>query len=101
MSTKHVIKTSGKLDKKIIYRIEKDFSINNISNVKKELDELVNKNKSFHLELSNLENFDLSSIQLLQSIKNKLSNDFSYTLKLKEEIKTIIKHSGFENLLNK
>ena len=101
MSTKHVIKTSGRSDKKTIYKIEKDFSINNITHIKKELDEIVNKNKSFHLELNNLDNFDLSSIQLLQSIKNKLLNDFSYSIHVKEEIKTIIKHSGFENLLNK
>jgi DNA-binding transcriptional regulator GbsR (MarR family) len=101
MGIKHVIKTSGRSDKKTIFKIEKDFSINNITHVKKELDEIVNKNKSFHLELTNLENFDLSSIQLLQSIKNKLLNDFSYTIHVKEEIKTIIKHSGFENLLNK
>jgi len=101
MSTKHVIKTSGKSDKKPIYRIEKDFSINNITHIKKELDEIVEKNKSFHLELSNLDNFDLSAIQLLISIKNKLADNFSYSIKVKEEIKTIIKHSGFENLLNK
>ncbi len=101
MSTKHVIKTSGKSDKKPIYRIEKDFSINNISHVKKELDEIVAKNKSFHLELNHLDNFDFSSIQLLQSIKNKFSGDFSYSIVVKEEIKTIIKHSGFEYLLNK
>jgi DNA-binding transcriptional regulator GbsR (MarR family) len=101
MSAKHVIKISGKSDKKPIYRIEKDFSINNITHIKKELDEIVDKNKSFHLELTNLDNFDLSAIQLLLAIKNKLANDFSYSIKVKEEIKTIIKHSGFENLLNK
>jgi hypothetical protein len=101
MSTKYITKTSGKSDKKTIYRIEKDFSINNIAHVKKELDDIVGKNKSFHLELNHLDSFDLSSIQLLQSIKNKLSGDFSYSIQVKEEIKTIIKHSGFENLLNK
>jgi MFS superfamily sulfate permease-like transporter len=101
MSTKHVIKISGKSDKKPIYRIEKDFSINNITHIKKELDEIVEKNKSFHLELNNLDNFDLSAIQLLISIKNKLADNFSYSIQVKEEIKTIIKHSGFENLLNK
>jgi len=101
MSAKHVVKTSTKSDKKPVYRIEKDFSINNIAQIKKELDELVDKNKSFHLELVNLENFDLSSLQLLHSIKNRMGNDFSYSVQVKEEIKTIIKHSGFENLLNK
>ncbi len=101
MSNKLVIKTSGKSDKKAIYRIEKDFSINNIASVKKELDEIVEKSKSFHLELNHLENFDLSSIQLLHSIKNHFSQEFSYSIHVKEEIKTIIKHSGFENYLNK
>ena len=100
MSAKLITKVSGKSDKNAVYRIEKDFSIINIELIKKELGEIVSNNKNLKLELKNLENFDLSSIQLLHSLKNKLNESFSYTIEVKDEIKTIIKHSGFEYLLN-
>jgi len=100
MSAKLITKVSGKSDKNAVYRIEKDFSIINVELIKKELGEIVSNNKNLKLELKNLENFDLSSIQLLHSLKNKLNESFSYTIEVKDEIKTIIKHSGFEYLLN-
>ncbi len=101
MSNKIIIKSSGKSDKIAVFKIEKDFSVYNIEQVKKELDEIIEKNPSFRLEMKNMDNFDLSSIQLLHSLKNKLGDEFSYTIEVKEEIKTIIKHAGFEYLLNK
>jgi MFS superfamily sulfate permease-like transporter len=101
MSNKVIVKTSGKSDKIAVFKIEKDFSIYNIEQVKKELDEIIEKNPSFKLEMKNMDNFDLSSIQLLHSLKNKLGDEFNYSIEVKEEIKTIIKHSGFEYLLNK
>lgn len=101
MNNKHITKTSGKSDKKPVFMIEKDFSINNIEKIKKEFDDIIEKNASFHLELKNMDNFDLSSIQLLSSIKKKMAENFTYTINAKEDIVTILKHSGFENLLNK
>ena len=100
MSTKLITKVSGKSDKKAIFRIEKDFSIINIEQIKQELNDIIEKNTSFHLELKNLDNFDLSSIQLLHAVKEKMKSEFTYSIELKDEIKTIIKHSGFEYLLN-
>ncbi len=101
MSNKIIVKTSGKSDKLATFKIEKDFSIYNIEQVKNELDDIIEKYPSFHLNLKNMDNFDLSSIQLLHSLKNKLGDEFNYTIDVKDEIKTIIKHSGFEYLLNK
>lgn len=101
MNSKFITKISGKSDKKSIFMIEKDFSIINIEKVKKELDEIIEKHPNFHLELKNLDNFDLSSIQLLSSIKKKLGDNFSYSVSVKEDVMTILKHSGFENILNK
>jgi MFS superfamily sulfate permease-like transporter len=101
MSNKIIIKTSGKSDKLAAFKIEKDCSIFNIEQVKNELDDIIDKYPSFHLELKNMDNFDLSSIQLLHSLKNKLGDEFTYSIEVKDEIKTIIKHSGFEYLLNK
>jgi MFS superfamily sulfate permease-like transporter len=100
MSTKLITKVSGKSDKNPVYRIEKDFSITNVEAIKNELAELTSGTQSFKLELKNLENFDLSSIQLLHALKNKLNDKFSFSIEVKDEIKTIINHSGFEYLLN-
>lgn len=101
MSVKLINKTSGKSDKKLVFKIEKDFSLNNIEQLKSELDEILTKNDSFHLEFKSLENFDLCSIQLLHALKKKMGEKLTYSIEVKDELKTIIKHSGFDYLLNK
>jgi MFS superfamily sulfate permease-like transporter len=101
MSNKLISKISGKSDKKQIFRIEKEFSINNIVGIKSELDEIVSKSDAFHLELKNIENFDLSALQLLYAVKEKLKEGFTYSIDTKEEIKTILSSSGFENFIKK
>jgi MFS superfamily sulfate permease-like transporter len=100
MSAKLINKTSGKSDKNVVYRIEKDFSLNNIELVKSELESIAAKQENFRLEIKNMDSFDLSSIQLLHALKVKLGDKFTYSLEVKDEIKTIIKHSGFDYLLN-
>lgn len=96
MSSKLITKISAKSDKKPIFRIEKDFSITNIQLIKDELDNIVKDNPVFQLELKNLDSFDLSSIQILHTLKKKLGDNFSYTAEIKEEVKTILNHSGFQ-----
>lgn len=100
MSNK-ILKPSGKVDKKPAFRLEKDFSINNVEHVKAEIDEIAEKNQSFHIDFKGLECFDLSAIQLIHSLGKKLQDKFSYTIEIKDELKAIIKNSGFEYLLNK
>jgi len=101
MAKNLIIKTSGKVDKKVVYKVEKDFSINNVEMIKKELEEIIGKTPAFHLELRNIESFDLSSIQLLKAFSDKMGNDFSVSIDLKDDLKTIIQHAGFENYLIK
>jgi DNA-binding transcriptional regulator GbsR (MarR family) len=101
MSNKLIVKTSGKSDKKNIYKIEKDFSINNIEAVKSEIDEIISKNNNFHFDIKNIENFDLSAVQLIYVLKEKLKDKFTYSIDIKEEISTILKSSGFENIIKK
>jgi hypothetical protein len=100
MGAKLINKTNSKNDKKVVYKIEKDFSLINIEQIKVELDTLLTKHDSLHLELKNLDSFDLSSIQLLHALKTKMGDNLSYSLEVKDEIKTIIQHSGFDYLLN-
>lgn len=101
MSAKLINKTSGKSDKKAIFKIEKDFSLNNIGQLKSELDEILTKHDAIHLDLKNIESFDLGSIQLLHSLKTLMGEKFTYSIEAKDEIKTIIQRSGFDYLLNK
>jgi MFS superfamily sulfate permease-like transporter len=101
MNTKNISRISAKSDKNSVFKIEKDFSINNVDQVKKELQELVEKYSNITLVIKNVDNFDLSAIQLLHGLKLKLGNSFNYTIEVKEEINTIINHSGFDYLLNK
>ena len=100
MSNKLINKSTVKTDKKVAFKIEKDLSLNNIEQAKSELEEIISKNPNFHLELKNIDSFDLSSIQLLYAIKSKLKNDFSYTVEMKDELKTIFQHAGFDYILN-
>jgi DNA-binding transcriptional regulator GbsR (MarR family) len=101
MSNKLVSKSSSKSDKKATFKIEKDLSLNNIEQAKNELEEIISKNPNFHLELKNIDSFDLSSIQLLYAIKSKLKDNFSYSIEMKDELKTIFQHAGFDYILNK
>jgi hypothetical protein len=100
MGNKIVTRVSDKSSKKTKYIIEKELSINNVEQVKKELDEVLAKNDDITLELKNIENFDLTAIQLIHVLKEKLNDKFSYTIEMKDDLKTIITHSGFDNLLS-
>jgi hypothetical protein len=101
MSKNLVTKISGKTDKKVIYRIEKDFSINNIDLIKTELSEIVAKNNPFTLELKNIDSFDLSSVQLLKALQNKMKDNLILSIELKDDLKVIIQNAGFENIILK
>jgi regulator of replication initiation timing len=95
MSNKIVNKVPDKSGKKNKYKIEKDFYVNNIEHIKKELDIILEKNKELTLELKNLENFDLTAIQLLHALKIKMNEKLIIKLDMKDELKTIITNSGF------
>ena len=96
MSSKLITKISAKSDKKPIFRIEKAPPPPPPPPLKDELDNIVKDNPVFQLELKNLDSFDLSSIQILHTLKKKLGDNFSYTAEIKEEVKTILNHSGFQ-----
>lgn len=101
MSKNLVNKVSGKSDKNTVYSIEKEFSVGNIEQIKQELDEIIGKNESFTLELKNLDSFDLSAIQLVKALKDKLKDKLIISLDVKDDIRTIIQHSGFEQIFIK
>lgn len=101
MSKQYINKVSEKGDRNIVYLIEKEFSINNVEFIKKELETIIQKNASFVLQIKNIDTFDLSAIQVLSSLKNKMKDNITFDIDLKDDTKTIIEHSGFDYLINK
>ncbi len=90
-----VNKVNIKNKKKPVYQVEKELSINNIEVVKKEIEEIIKEEKDgFHLELKELDNFDLTGIQLLLSLKKQMGENFSYNVNLKKDLLLLIEHSG-------
>ncbi len=94
------IKTNEKVNKKPVYRIEGDYSINNIERIKEELKKILENDKKIHLDIKNIENIDLTAIQLLYSLKKYLKEDFSFGIELKEDQKQILLNSGFGKFFN-
>lgn len=78
------------------FKIVKEMSINNIDAIKKEIDEVIQNNKKLHLKIEEIENFDLTAIQLLQALKQKLGKNFSVEVKLKKEQEHIITNAGLD-----
>jgi hypothetical protein len=96
MEKKVIIKTSAKSAKAHVFRIEKDFSINNVVNIKSEILEILKTYDQFTLELKSIENFDLTSLQILYSLKLKMKEKLIIKYDLKEDIENIVINSGFD-----
>jgi len=87
-------------DKKNTVVIEKDFSLNTIETIKADIDTILDSTKELHLEFRKIENFDLSSVQFLYALKQKLGDNLTFSLDLKPELKTIINHNGLDKIIN-
>ena len=96
MSKSLVNKISAKSDKKVVFRIEKDFSLNTVEQLKIELEEILSKTPSFDLELKNIDSFDLSAVQLLTALKAKMKDKLTIKVELKDDIKLIMQHAGID-----
>ena len=96
MSKSLVNKISAKSDKKVVFRIEKDFSLNTVEQLKIELEEILSKTPSFDLELKNIDCFDLSAVQLLTALKAKMKDKLTIKVELKDDIKLIMQHAGID-----
>ncbi|MCX7987216.1 MAG: STAS domain-containing protein [Bacteroidales bacterium] len=95
-----IIRTESKNKKRPVYRIEKEVSINNIENIKNEIINLLaNETEGFHLELKEIENLDLSGVQLLLSLKNKMGDKFTYALDLRKDQSELLEHTGIKRYI--
>jgi anti-anti-sigma factor len=98
MNSTSIIKIKKELDgNKPVLLLEKELIYDNIQAVKDELTKFMEYFKEFSLELTNIENMDLNGIQLLHALKTKLQDQVNIKIrKIKDELKNIIDHSGFE-----
>jgi len=100
MDKKYITINKGSSENEVTVVIEKDLSINNIDPIKNELNEIVSKHKTIKVELRNIDNFDLTSVQLLYALKKIPGKKVEITADIKEDLKNIIINSGFKEIIN-
>jgi anti-anti-sigma factor len=95
------LKEHGKKDeRRAEVIIEGEFSIGFAERVKEKLLEVMEQYDKIDVKVQNLENLDLSAIQLLVSLRKSLPTDkFKLILVLREDLKPIIEHAGLHDIL--
>lgn len=82
--------------------IKNELTINNISEVKQEIAPLISNYEHFSLSLREIENIDLSAVQLLYSLRQTLEKKgkgIELDLQLPDELRSIVENAGFKDLL--
>ena len=95
------VKERGKKDEKLaeVY-IEGDFTISYVEKVREKLLDVMEQYDRIEVKVQNLENFDLSAIQMLISMRKSLPSDkFKLTLILRDDLKPILEHAGLKDIL--
>jgi anti-anti-sigma factor len=95
------IKERGKKDEKTAeVSIEGEFTIAYAEHVKDKLFDVIEKYDRIEVKIQNLENFDLSAVQLLVSLRKSMSaGKIKLTLVLRDDLKPIIEHAGLKDIL--
>ena len=86
---------------KVEVTISGDLSLNNTNSIKQELLDIINKKGIQGILVNNIENLDLSILQMLIAIKNEQDEKgipFTYTIGLNNEQKALLQNCGFLKL---
>ncbi|TCO10932.1 STAS domain-containing protein [Natronoflexus pectinivorans] len=78
-------------------------TINSIKKITEEIKSHIKNPKSVSVFVNDVDNIDLTFIQLLQSIKNsgkKNGYEVSFSMKLPEDLSALLKNAGFSNYIN-
>ena len=97
-----VVPSGDKDSKGVTVLLNGDLTLQNSEDIKQELSSIVGKYLKITIKSDNIENIDLSYIQLLFSIyfyQKKLSINVDIDMKLNDELESLVKHSGFGNIL--
>jgi anti-anti-sigma regulatory factor len=97
-----VVPSGDKDSKGVTVLINGDLTLQNSEDIKQELSSIISKYIKITIKSDNIENIDISYIQLLFSIyfyQKKLSIDLDIDIKLNDELESLVKHSGFGRIL--
>ena len=93
-------KKSGKVNPVII---EEGISIANVTEIRKILLNHLKGNNNPQVRLHNIEQFDLSGIQLIYSLQKtclKERKNLKLEINLSDEMTTLLRNTGFKNILS-
>lgn len=95
------VKERGKKDEKTAeVFIEGDFTIGYAEKVKDRLLDIMEQYERIEVKVQNLENIDLSAIQLLISLRKSMPvGKVKITLLLRDDLKPILEHAGLKDIL--
>ena len=79
--------------------LEGELTLHNIETIWDRLREEVLKNNKLIIELRNVENMDLSCLQLLSSIQ-RFNSNVKVKMNLSDQLETLLLRGGFSALLN-
>jgi len=88
---------------KVSFRFSGQLIINYIEKIVEEVRESINLEKDLEIVIDNPEAIDITFMQLILALKFTYSNqnqEMTISSSLSEELKTLIKNSGFYNVLN-
>jgi anti-anti-sigma regulatory factor len=82
--------------------VEKEFAIFNVKDVKGNIDEALEQNKKLVLDMKDMDNLDLTAIQLILALKEKAKDykkGIEINISLTEQMNQILINSGFNQEL--
>ncbi len=86
----------------VVYEITKELTLNNIEAIFEVIKPDVEDKKNLLIKVNDVDNFDLSAIQLFESIKkscNALGSKIVFEINLPEELADLISKSGFQEYI--
>lgn len=93
--------TGDKKKKTAQILLEGELVLGSLHKIREELVETVSQYSTIHVTLNNVTGIDLTGIQLLIAIKNRLETlhkNFSFDIQLNNELNTVITQAGFSAL---
>ena len=103
MKEYQISSSKNKKTKVLDVELNGNLNVSNISAIKKELNSVVKNNKAILLSISDVEDADLTIVQLIVSFRQKCQTeniDLKTNFDLSEETKELFDRAGFTNIIN-
>jgi len=89
------IEVSSTEDKNHLIQLKGTVTISTIRNIARELQKMIKERKYFVLQLTDIENIDVSGLQLLESLKKEYREQVDIQVQLTSELHELLHKSGF------